>query len=94
MFTNVGGKIKSLAKFMCYLGIALSVGVGGWLLYCIPRGYGSEQQMLLVGGIATIVVGSLLSWLGSLGLYGFGQLVESTERIEARVQRIEKRLNE
>ena len=33
-----------------------------------------------ITGLLTAVVGSLFSWIGSLALYGFGQLVENSDQ--------------
>ena len=37
----------------------------------------------VVAGIMAIIVGVLVSWIGSFLLYGFGQLVEDTHAIRA-----------
>ena len=89
MFTNVGGKIKGLAKFICYLGIIASVISGAVLIYRSTQIYYGREQ-LLISGIVTIALGSLVAWLSSLGLYGFGQLVESTESMEYRFRELER----
>lgn len=67
MFTNIGGKIKTLTKVICWIGIAASV-IGG--VVCM-----ADDEVLL--GLAVIVGGALASWLGSFFTYGFGELVEN-----------------
>ena len=74
MFNNIGSKIKSLAKVICWLGIIISVITG-----IIGIINGTEQ--FTVSGIITIIFGSLASWLGSFFAYGFGQLIENTDEI-------------
>ncbi len=71
MFNNIGGKIKSVAKVLTGLGITVSVLVGIMVM---------TSDMLGVG-LLTIVLGSLLSWLSSFTLYGFGQLIENTDTL-------------
>lgn len=70
MFENIGGKIKTLAKVITFLGIALSV-VYGFLLIADEN---------YVGGITTIIVGVLVSWIGSFVLYSWGEVVEDVKR--------------
>ncbi len=71
MFDNIGKKIKGLAKAVTFIGILLSILLG--MLYLVNSDVPS--------GILTIVLGCLGSWLGSLVLYGFGELVDCVQRI-------------
>ena len=70
MYEDIGGKIKGLAKTVCIIGIVIS---------CI---YG--VIMLFVGGLAGFFagiliagIGSLSSWLGTLMMYGFGEMIDA-----------------
>lgn len=84
MFNNIGGKIKGLAKFMCWLGIILSVIIGILLIMSATNRngyYRSTDSATVVYGIIVIVVGSLLSWIGSFVLYGFGELVDNSSKL-------------
>ena len=70
MFNNIGGKIKVLAKVLCWVGIAFSVimGIiilaGGETVHVTINGeYSSVSNV--PAGILTIVLGSLFSWIGS-----------------------------
>lgn len=69
MFDNVGGKIKGVARFVTWLGIIASV-IGFFILVV------SDTIML---AFAVLIVGCVVSWLSSLTLYGFGQLVENSD---------------
>lgn len=69
MFTNIGTKIKTTAKVFAWVGIILSVLAG--VALTMSAGF--------IGGILVAIVGSLLSWVGSLALYGFGELVENSD---------------
>ena len=76
MFKNIGGKIKGLAKVICYVGIAISVIAG---IVMIGFGSFSYNGDTMIGvGFAVMLVGSLVSWIGSLFAYGFGELIENT----------------
>lgn len=77
MFDNIGGKIKALASAMAIIGIILSVTIGLVL-------FGIDDDMIPVG-VVIMVVGSLISWIGSFLLYGFGELIEKTCLIEERL---------
>ncbi len=70
MYSNVSGKIKVLAKVMAWIGIIVCVIFGFVMLV-------SMEDMALFGFLI-MTVGSLLSWLSSLVLYGFGELIENS----------------
>ena len=71
MFTNVGGKIQKLALFVCTFGIIVSIGFGAIAFLDFSGFLGA------LIGILIIVVGSLFAWLGSVGIYAFGEMVEN-----------------
>jgi hypothetical protein len=77
MFDNIGGKIKTLAMTLTGLGITLSIVAG-----VISLSDGSIE------GLFIMIFGSLLSWLGSFLLYGFGQLVENSDRMVELLEEI------
>ena len=84
MFDNIGGKIKGVAKTACWIGIGVSVLVG-FIFVVIgaesSSGYGSDDNVLAPLGIFIMLVGSFLSWIGSFFLYGFGQLIENSDKL-------------
>ena len=71
MFFNVGEKIKVVARVWCFIGIVVSVVTG--LALCALDG-----DLVLIGLIITIA-GSLISWISSLVVYGFGQMVSNSD---------------
>lgn len=71
MFNNIGGKIKSLASFVCWLGIIATV-IGGIILML------TDEDLILIG-LLVMIAGSIGSWVGSFLLYGFGQLVHNSD---------------
>lgn len=70
MFENIGSKIKTVAVTLTWLGIVMSVLTG--LVIFLD---GSME------GLFIMIFGSLFSWLGSFLLYGFGQLVENSDKL-------------
>ena len=73
MFDNIGGKIKTLAKVICWIGIITSVITG--IVFAI-----SDDDMILYG-LLIAVGGSLISWIGSFFTYGFGELIENSSKL-------------
>ena len=104
MFTNIGKKIKVLAKVLCWIGIIggiisgislIAVGANGAGIS--TRYYGSSS---FVGGTAMIVVGvvilillPLLSWISSFILYGFGEMVDNTSDVKQSNEEILNRVS-
>lgn len=86
MFRNIGSKIMILAKVNFIIGVIAASAVGIMIAIRFAElsdWYGDEYAaygvllcLLIVG------VGSLLAWIGSFVLYGFGKLVQSNENIE------------
>lgn len=78
MFDNIGGKIKDFAGVICLIGIGLSVVLG----FIIILSYN------VAIGIAIAGAGSLSSWVGSLLVYGFGELVDNSKKTAANSEEI------
>ncbi|MBQ8748051.1 MAG: hypothetical protein IJZ08_09345 [Clostridia bacterium] len=74
MFNNIGGKIKTLAKVLCWTGIILSILVGN-------RRMANDE----IVGLLTAVIGAFLSWISSFALYGFGELIVKTTEIAEKI---------
>ena len=72
MFSNIGSKIKAVARVFCWVDIVLSLIVG-IVMFALSN----------LGGIGfvIIIVGCLGSWIGSFFTYGFGELIEKTTEI-------------
>ena len=75
MYTNIGAKIKVLAKVLAWIGIIGSAIYGGFIIGTAESFYG------ILIGIAYIVIGGVASWISSWVLYGFGELIEKTTEI-------------
>ena len=76
MFDNIGSKLKTVAQVFAWLGIIASALFG--LIVMFANGDTP------VPGLLIIVFGCLGSWLSSLGMYGFGQLIENTDKLVAQ----------
>ena len=82
MWNNIGHKLQTFAKILCWLGIIGSVIAG---IAAIVAGSGSSYRYGysagsgILAGLLTIVLGSLFSWIGSWAMYGLGLVVEKVE---------------
>ena len=72
MFDNIGSKIKALAKVVCWIGIIGSI-IAGIAMIATMGSVG------VLSGLLTIVLGALISWVGSFVLFGFGEMVENSD---------------
>ena len=85
MFSNIGDKLCGFAKVLCWIGIICSILLGFAIIVsgCAAgssmgnNGASASAAMFFVG-ILTMGIGSLMSWLSSLALYGFGELIRRT----------------
>ena len=73
MFANIGSKIKGVAMAACWIGIIISVFAGIILL--------AQGDEGILYGLLTAGAGALVSWLSSLFLYGFGELIVKVTEI-------------
>lgn len=83
MFSDIGSKIKALAAVISFLGIAASVICGGFV---------AKEQALY--GVLIIIIGSLVSWLSCLTLYGLGQLIDNSDKIVEKLEEMSKNKDE
>ena len=90
MFTNINGKIKALAKVVCWLGIIGSVITGIAIIAggaSIGYYYNMSGGSMIIPGLLIMIIGSIASWAGSLALYAFGELGENTEAIRRELEK-------
>lgn len=71
MFKNVGAKIKIISKIIAWIGIVFC-GIYGFVMLV------SVEDMAFAG-FMIMTVGSLCSYVFSLVLHGFGEIVEKAE---------------
>lgn len=79
MFENIGSKLKMVAKAMAYLGIGASVLIGIIVMFA--------NDDTPIPGLLIIALGCFGSWASSLGMYGFGHLIENTDKLVAQQNR-------
>lgn len=87
MFDNIGGKLKGLAIVGCSIGIIASIIVT-MLLWCTNSFYNSMT------GWIVLIAGCLVSWLGSGTCYGFGELIEQSQKQSDYLAQMEKNQKE
>ena len=83
MFDNIGDKIKTLAKVSTVLGIVISVIYGIVLMV----------SDLIFVGFLVMILGSLLFWISSFTLYGFGEMINQLEYSNSNSKKIYDLLN-
>ena len=71
MFSHIENKIQGLAIFNFCLGVLVSV-----ILFV-----SSFKNSFLVA-LITLVVGCILSWVGSFIIYGFGEIIKLLRSID------------
>ena len=87
MWDEIGAKIKIFAKVIAWVGIISSI-IGGIVLIVQGininhnRWISSGGGLLIFGGFGIIIGGSILSWVSSFFMYGFGELIENSEEIK------------
>ncbi len=84
MFQNIGKKIKTLAKVLCWIGIIGSI-IGGVIMVISGAAIldydAASGAAAIMSGVLTAVLGTLFSWIGSFMMLGFGEIVEKVNEI-------------
>ena len=86
MFTNIGNKIKKLAKIVCWVGIILSILASISMFIAAASGQ-VDPITAVTTGIVAVVVGVLVSWIGCFLLYGFGELVDNSTKMREMMEK-------
>jgi hypothetical protein len=87
IWSDMGQKLKVLAQVICVLGIIASLvyAIITWNTQDLSEQtlsyFGNQQNQVSTfwPGLKTLIIGCLLSWVGSWILYGFGLIVERAE---------------
>lgn len=91
MFSNMGRKIMTLGKVICWLGIILKLIIGVTAIIMVnKRSYyvdSDTQIYVTLGAIAFMIIGALFSWVASFLLIGYGEMIEHTNSIDAKLDR-------
>lgn len=84
MFSNIGGKIKTLATIVTIIGI-----IAGIITFISMA---SIDEDLIFSGLLTGGAIALVSWIGSFALYGFGALISSSQNTEKLIREVLKEM--
>ncbi len=87
MFVNPGKSLKKMGGIVLFVGMIISTIGGVWMFYLADqasRSYSSEDTFrgLIFGGIIIIVIGLFISYLMSIFIVAFGELVENSTAIK------------
>ena len=84
MFENIGSKIKGLAKLLFWITVTGAVIGGlGVIIYGAlnVNNESNESIAAIMGGVGIIVIGIIVAWLQNFLLYGYGELIDSNQKI-------------
>lgn len=77
IFGNIGGKIKTVTKVSCYIGMIVCVIAGSGLTIAATD---SDSRYMGMIGAFLLFGGTFACWLGSLMTYGFGELIDEVKK--------------
>ncbi len=83
MYDNIGRKIKNLAAIIAFIQAIIPITIG---ILMIISSMDSKDGSV-VPGVLVMVIGSILAWISSWLLYGFGELIEKACDIEYYLRR-------
>jgi len=92
LFSNIGKKIMALAKILCWVGIVFSVIM--WVGGLVASADSYEPGITILLAFVVLVVGFLISWIGSWTMYAFGQLVDDNQNLRAQLSSLNKEIGE
>ena len=90
MFANVGGQIKTLAKFCVWLLTIVGVIIGGAVYSLYEKAMDPSVILCLLFLIVGGVVGWLIGYVSAILFYAFGELVQKVQRIDAKLDEFEE----
>ena len=82
MFEEPGYKLKTVAKILCWLGII------GTVIAAVTLGKDRYGDFDLLSFLLILIIGCVTSYISSLVLYGFGEMIESTSSVLGHTSRI------
>lgn len=84
-FNNPGGKLKSYAKVLFWIGAVISILIGlGVIISSFSTAYYYGAGGVISGiieGVIIAAIGMLISWISVLSLYALGVLVENSDEL-------------
>ena len=85
LYVNAGESICKIAKFLFVFGAVVSILLGLGIMFA-GCGYRRGGGYGFFSGLFTIAFGVFGSWLGSLGLFAFGDLVRRVKSIDEKLK--------
>ena len=85
MYDNIGSKIKNLARIIFYVQSAIGLLLG-FLITALFSFGSNDIKIILLGlllGVIVAAVFAVISWVNTILIYGYGELIESTNDIKA-----------
>lgn len=91
-FDNIGGKIKNLVKWSCWVSIVvLTLAALITAIVFLSKGYDGYTTIGLIVLAAAIILPFII-WISSWFMYAFGELVERAISIDSRLYYLGKEL--
>lgn len=87
MFNNVGGKIKALVQ-VTFVMTCVAAGLIVLIFFMIACDNGGGAWLGFLFSILGAAVLIFFSWIGSFVLYGYGELVDTNQKIEKHLERL------
>ena len=84
-FDNIGSKIKLLAKWSCWITILLMLIAAPILLIVILI----EDPVFFWVPLVSVLVGTVIVWIGYWAMYAFGELVENIEIVKDHIRELQ-----
>ena len=78
MYDHIGKKIKTMAKTLASIGIVVSFILGA---------AAASTRDNYTTGLLIALLGGLGSWIGNFLLYGYGQLIDNSDRMVELLKR-------
>ena len=75
MFSNIGGKIKGLVVIIFIIEVIICIIAG-----CVMISTGDDGFAFL--GLIVMILGTLIAWISSWVLYGYGEIIVKLTEIE------------
>ena len=80
MFDSIGQKIKELAKTLFTVEVIVAI-LTGIALMC------TGEDVLVIGGICTAILGCGVAYISALVFYAFGELVDNSTKVADYVEK-------
>ena len=81
-FDNIGGKIKNLAKWSCWITILL-IWIAALIAFIVLAADDWTAELCVIPLVGAIV-GPVFVWISSWAMYAFGELVEDTHAMRKK----------